>query len=688
MLTLATPAVAASSFPSNGWTNPDAGAPYEDWNFGSCDGSYLPNRAHLGADSQGTGSPKIIRAMGSGTVVRTESGWPGGSLGIEHKAGDGSRFVAVYGHINIEVTSGNVAAGQRIGTLYDQGSNDHLHLGVRPLKSGESGSSVDLRGGSDCNNGSASLYGYVNPLPWLAAHEPTSSPPARPGDGGLVRTPNGKIYRIVGGAPLHISRCDYTNGCAGVVNVPDLDGYRSSPRDGALLRNVDDGGIYRFAGGGPLWISSCAYTPGCAGVIEVDGHPLAANDHMRATPADGTLVQNQADGGTYRFAGGAPLWISSCDYAPGCKNVTRVDGGTFSRNGAISGAKRMRADPADGTLVRNQADGGIYRFAGGAPLWISSCAYGGGCPSVVSVDAGTFSQNGAISGSKRMRSQPADRTLIRDYSDGRVFRFAGGAPLWISGCNYGGGCAGAVAIDKGTLSQDGAISGDKRMRAYPAAGTYLRVGDDGRFLRVAGGAPLEVSDCAALDGRCSPAVAIDGGTLRERALGRLRARPASDTALHGRPSDTYWTVTEDDLATASAGGVQVSDAALVGLRKAPTQAAPAPAPATATSPESTPAPPAPPTGGSPQQADTVDSPLPAKLEVERARVLRRDRMLDVLAPITGRASGGGCGVPRRGADGGVRGRDRLSEPTCAVQEGDLGLSGAFGYRHPHLEVRR
>ena len=37
---------------------------------------------------------------------------------------------------------------------------------------------------------------------------------------------------------------------------------------------------------------------------------FGANDHMRPYPADGTLISSHADGGIYRFAGGAPLWIS------------------------------------------------------------------------------------------------------------------------------------------------------------------------------------------------------------------------------------------------------------------------------------------------------------------------------------------------------------------------------------------
>jgi hypothetical protein len=71
-------------------------------------------------------------------------------------------------------------------------------------------------------------------------------------DGSLVRTPDGSIFRIAGGAPLHISRCDYTNNCQGVVNVPNLSAYLSRPRNGALIRNVDNGDIFEIVGGAPI----------------------------------------------------------------------------------------------------------------------------------------------------------------------------------------------------------------------------------------------------------------------------------------------------------------------------------------------------------------------------------------------------------------------------------------------------
>jgi hypothetical protein len=187
-LPLLSPAWAANrSFPTSGWANPDAPAWFEDWGFGFCATPYSGNFAHLGTDSQGTNAPNPIVAMGAGTVVKSERNWPGDVLGIEHVAGDGTRFVGVYGHLNVEVWSGTVQAGQRIGTLYDQGSNDHLHLGIRPLAPGESTASIDLWGRSECVNGSAPTYGYVDPIPWLAGHVPgwqlPPSPPDQDGDG-------------------------------------------------------------------------------------------------------------------------------------------------------------------------------------------------------------------------------------------------------------------------------------------------------------------------------------------------------------------------------------------------------------------------------------------------------------------------------------------------------------------------
>src|SRR5215203_1115914 len=201
-------------------------------------------------------------------------------------------------------------------------------------------------------------------------------------DGGLVRV-NGRpeVYRIVGGAPLWVSVCPPdTNGCAGTTVVANLNEYQQYPRDGALTAGGRDGGIYRWAGGAPLWISSCGYGPGCPKVILIDDESMKDWAHVRPYPADGTVIRNVADGGYYRFAGGAPL-VVRCDLGAGCVDPTQLDGGTFSQLGSITpGRANMRQYPADGTTVINGDDSAQYRFAGGAPLPIAGC---GGCAVLV-----------------------------------------------------------------------------------------------------------------------------------------------------------------------------------------------------------------------------------------------------------------------------------------------------------------
>ena len=167
-------AAAAVAFPGNGWVNPVAGAPYEDWGFGICGGRYVAGYAHLGADSQGTGAGQAVRALGAGTVVQIhDNSWPGDAVGVLTTAGDGSRFLAVYGHIDRQVgANAAIAAGQQIGTITNQGANSHLHLGVRPLGAGEPASAATMMGRSACNGS----FGYVSPIPWLAAHAPGNYP--------------------------------------------------------------------------------------------------------------------------------------------------------------------------------------------------------------------------------------------------------------------------------------------------------------------------------------------------------------------------------------------------------------------------------------------------------------------------------------------------------------------------------
>jgi hypothetical protein len=284
-------------------------------------------------------------------------------------------------------------------------------------------------------------------------------------NGALIRvTSTGYTYRIVGGAPLRISSCAYTNGCDGRKDVANLNGYRTTPADGAMIYGGSDGGVYRFAGGAPLWISSCGYGGGCAAKIQVDNASFKDTAHVRALPANSTVIRNAGDGGFYRFAGGAPLLVR-CDIGAGCVNPPQFDNGTFTKFGTATPATpHMRQYPANGTVVVNADDNSFYRFAGNAPLPVSPVASG-----QVIVDARTFVQNGtALASLPHMQSTPADNTFL--VAAPAYYRMAGGAAVRLSNCAVVGNCAGAVAVDPGTISG----LGGGRLRAAPKDGTVLR----------------------------------------------------------------------------------------------------------------------------------------------------------------------------------------------------------------------
>lgn len=209
------------NFPtSQGWANPSAASIYDDWDFNLCTTDYFYwgnpplGRTHLGADSQGSGAWTTVRAMADGVIVSSETGWPGQSIGIVHYTSTGEAFLGIYGHLANAPTSGTVSRSQAIGTT--EAAASHLHLGVRPISASQAADYIanggpDIRGQGDTSCPS-STYGYVDPIPWLAARSPGTLVPVDPSvsvspslgesdplttfrftGGGF--TPNGAIYQ-------------------------------------------------------------------------------------------------------------------------------------------------------------------------------------------------------------------------------------------------------------------------------------------------------------------------------------------------------------------------------------------------------------------------------------------------------------------------------------------------------------
>jgi Domain of unknown function (DUF1906) len=147
-----------------------------------------------------------------------------------------------------------------------------------------------------------------------------------------------------------------------------------------------------------------------------------------------------------------------------------------------------------------------------------------------------------------------------------VYRIAGGAPLFVSDWTGFGGPQPVILITAQLFTA---------LRPVPASGTFLQTTTGGLY-RVAGGAPLLVSN-PSLFGAPPPAVTIDEWDLQNvsNPAAHLLTRPVDGTIVEGLPSDTYWQFKSGARRSIppSPAAVQVDD---VGLAPYPVRPAPKP----------------------------------------------------------------------------------------------------------------
>ena len=124
----------------------------------------------------------------------------------------------------------------------------------------------------------------------------------------------------------------------------------------------------------------------------LDNHSASPWNHTLAYPADGTMV-NVKHGEVYRYAGGAPLYVSSWDSIGGAQPSTRVDAAALETQGA-SPWNHSLAFPADGTFVIGGTTGAVYQVAGGVARYVPSWAPYGGVQPYTVVDQSAMDQAG------------------------------------------------------------------------------------------------------------------------------------------------------------------------------------------------------------------------------------------------------------------------------------------------------
>ncbi|MDA8399888.1 MAG: CHAP domain-containing protein, partial [Actinomycetota bacterium] len=355
----------------------------------------------------------------------------------------------------------------------------------------------------------------------------------------------GNVYEMAGGAPLYVHSWSVFGGPQPVQNLDQAQWNQIAnavPANGTILRSAQNGGIFIVAGGAPMYVSTCAPFNNCAGFVNIDqwnfdniGNPL---DRLSSTPANGTILRSAQNGGIFIVAGGAPMYVSTCAPFNNCAGFVNIDQWNFDNIG--NPLDRLSSTPANGTILRSAQNGGIFIVAGGAPMYVSTCAPFNNCAGFVNIDQWNFDNIG--NPLDRLTEFPANRTFITNVADGDVYEVAGGAPLYISASDankvpgYDNG-ASVVRISPWEFSNY------QHLRPYPVDGTILCNVDDGNCYVTAGGAPLYISAsyAAAIPGwSAGDAVVTSGWEFAN--FQHLRQYPVASTLLQGVPNGQLYRV--------------------------------------------------------------------------------------------------------------------------------------------------
>ncbi len=246
------------------------------------------------------------------------------------------------------------------------------------------------------------------------------APPAQPGDRTFVRTPDGAIYMIAGGAPVYVSSCAPLGGCPGLTAVPNLSEFHTHPLNGTFIAGAQRGEVYRIAGGAPIYVSTWSAFGGAQPTVTVDQYAIdnagrgGVLDHMRDRPAAGTFIAGAQRGEVYRIAGGAPIYVSNWGVFGGPKPTVVVDQVAIDHASAGAAAwSHLRYYPAAGTFLQQAGLSGIFRVAGHAALPIFSCTHLARCPHRAVVDGFAIDNAGAPGAWHHLALHPVNGTILK-----------------------------------------------------------------------------------------------------------------------------------------------------------------------------------------------------------------------------------------------------------------------------------
>ncbi len=292
------------------------------WNYGS---HYAPTYGHVG----------YVEEVTTSYIVISDSSWSGGSARWRIPKGD-PNWPSNFIHFK--------------DTAY-QPPKPGSFVRVR-----ETGQVYRLVGSAPVFVSTWTAFGGVKAAHALSSGS-LASLPERPVEGTFIRgAQRGEVYRVAGGAPILATSWNavggakpYTTVDQNAIDRAGAGGHwnhlRARPAGGTFIKGAARGELYRIAGGAPVHVTSFTAVGGTYPYVVVDQLAIdragltRASGHLAHAPVDGSYIRSKGTGKIYRVMGGVADQLSSWTEVGGTKPYVYVDQAALDKAGITSPVK-------------------------------------------------------------------------------------------------------------------------------------------------------------------------------------------------------------------------------------------------------------------------------------------------------------------------------------------------------------
>ena len=270
-------------------------------------------------------------------------------------------------------------------------------------------------------------------------------------DGDYVRTPNGAVYKLVGGSAMWLDSWSSVGGVQAVKSIGQaaVDAMPRYPRNGTYVSSYQTSNVYQIVGGAPMKITSWASVGGEQSINAVVTDNMLFGQ-LRPYPEDGSFVSDYAQQKVYVVAGASLMRIDQWANVGGQKPVAVLD------HWAVQ--NQFKQVPDNGTYIADYVTSNVYMVTGGAPMQIKNWQNVGGEHAVTVVDGWAVTN--------QLGKYPANGSYVTDYATSQVYVVAGSSLVRIDQWANVGGQKPVAVLDHWAVQN--------QFKPYPEAGTYVR----------------------------------------------------------------------------------------------------------------------------------------------------------------------------------------------------------------------